>query len=150
MSYGFGRQLPINPPSLNDLNLAPNPFNILATMVVVSPAEDGYDENCSPQLPEPSEPSPISTPPMNVSSIDGWQTPHTTTDDNTFYSDGETRKIHFLPSTPSPAAPHRTMKRKLSLGISFPKIGGVSQHVCEACGQLLFELKDTPTSSTTN
>ena len=29
---GFGRQLPIIPPSLNDLNLPPNPFNILATM----------------------------------------------------------------------------------------------------------------------
>ena len=32
--YGFGRQLPIIPPSLNDLNLPPNPFNILATMAV--------------------------------------------------------------------------------------------------------------------
>ena len=32
MPYGFGRQLPIVPPSLNDLNLQPNPFNILNTM----------------------------------------------------------------------------------------------------------------------
>ena len=30
--YGFGRQPPIVPPSLNDLNLQPNPFSILATM----------------------------------------------------------------------------------------------------------------------
>ena len=37
MPYGFGRQLPIFPPSLNDLNLRPNPFNILATMAVVKP-----------------------------------------------------------------------------------------------------------------
>ena len=35
MPYGFGRQLPIVPPSLNDLNLPPNPFNILETMAVV-------------------------------------------------------------------------------------------------------------------
>ena len=30
MPYGFGRQLPIVPPTLNDLNLPPNPFNIMA------------------------------------------------------------------------------------------------------------------------
>ena len=75
MPYGLGRQLPIIPPNLNDLNLPPNPFNILATMVVVNTAEDGYDDNYSPQSPEPSEPSPISTPPMSVSTIDGWETP---------------------------------------------------------------------------
>ena len=34
--YQFRRQLPIVPPSLNDLNLPPNPFNILATMAVVN------------------------------------------------------------------------------------------------------------------
>ena len=32
--YGFGRQLPIVPSSLNDLNLPPNPFNIVATMAI--------------------------------------------------------------------------------------------------------------------
>ena len=36
MAYGFGRQLPIVPPGLNDLNLPPNPFNILATMALVN------------------------------------------------------------------------------------------------------------------
>ena len=50
LPYGFGRQLPIIPPSLNDLtlpdlNLPPNPFNILATMAVINHTEDGYDEN---------------------------------------------------------------------------------------------------------
>ena len=35
MIYGFGRQLPIVPPSLNDLNLPHNLFNILNTMAVV-------------------------------------------------------------------------------------------------------------------
>ena len=43
----------------------------------------------------------------------------------------------FLPSTPTPPPPPRKLKRKLSLGMSFPKRGGVSQHVCEACAQLL-------------
>ena len=62
MPYGFGRQLPIVPPSLNDLNLPPNPFGILATMAVVN---QKHDINYSPQSPEASEPSPISTPPMN-------------------------------------------------------------------------------------
>ena len=70
MPYGFGRQLPIIPPSLNDLNLPPNPFDILTKMVVVN-QENGFDENYSPQSPGPSEPSPISTPPINVSPIDG-------------------------------------------------------------------------------
>ena len=36
MPYGFGRQLPIVPPNLNDLNLPPNPFNILNTMAVLT------------------------------------------------------------------------------------------------------------------
>ena len=80
---GFGRQLPIVPPSLNDLNLPPNPFNILATMAVVNHTEDAKDENYSPQSPEPSQPSPKSTPPLNVSTFDSWETSHTTTDDIT-------------------------------------------------------------------
>ena len=90
MPYGFGRQLPIIPPSLNDLNLPPNPFIILATMAVVN-REEGYDDNYSPQSPQPSELSPISMPPMNVSTFDSWETSHTTTEDNTFYSSDEPR-----------------------------------------------------------
>ena len=52
--YGFGPQLPIVPPSLNDLNLPPNPFNILATMAVVHQTQNTHDDNYSPQSPEPS------------------------------------------------------------------------------------------------
>ena len=89
--YGFGRQFRIIPPNLNDLNLPPNPFNILATMAVVNPAGDGHDDKFSPQSPEPSDPSPISTPPMNVSTFNSWETPHTATDDNTFHSEDEPR-----------------------------------------------------------
>ena len=110
MPYGFGRQLPIIPPGFNDLNLPPNPSNILATMAVVN-QEDGYDEIYSPKSPEPSEPSPKSTPPMNVSTVVGWETPHTTTDDNTFYSDDESRRIYFLPPTPTPPPPPRKLKK---------------------------------------
>ena len=43
MPYGFGRQLPVVPPSLDDLNLPPNPFNILATMAIANNTEDAND-----------------------------------------------------------------------------------------------------------
>ena len=89
-SYGFGNQHPIMPPSLIDLNLPHNPFNMLATMAVIR-----QDEDYSPQSPEASDPSPISTPPMNLSSIEGWETTHTTTDDITFYSEAEPRGVNW-------------------------------------------------------
>ena len=149
--YAFGAQNPIVPPSLNDLNLPPNPFNVLASMGVIQ-----QDQEESPQLPEPSDPSPISTPPMNVSTIEGWETPHTTTDDNTFYSsENEPRRVYwdsspneafesneprrvYPPGSPPSTPPHPPrQKRKLSIGMSFPKKGGVSQHTCEVCGQPL-------------
>ena len=64
MPYGFGQQHPIVPPSLNDLNLPPNPFNILATMAIATNIEEGTnDDNYSPQSPDPSDVSSISTPP---------------------------------------------------------------------------------------
>ena len=47
MPYGFGRQLPNIPPSLNDLNLPSNPFNILATMAVANNTEEANDDNYS-------------------------------------------------------------------------------------------------------
>ena len=70
--YGFGRQLLIVPSSLNNLNLPPNPFNILATMAIAINTEDANDNNYSPESPEPSELSVISTPPMNVSAFNSW------------------------------------------------------------------------------
>ena len=163
MPYGFGRQLPIIPPSLNDLNLPPNPFNILNTMAVVTQTQDN-NEKYSPESPEPSLPLPISRPPMNVSAYNSWETPHTTTDDNTFYSEDEPRRVYWtsplgetfesedeprrinvLSPSPSPQpSPPRRQKRKLSLGVSFPKEGGVSQHICKACGQTIPSTKDIP------
>ena len=107
LPYGFERQLPNIPPSLNNLNLSPNPFNILATMVVANPSAEGHDDDYSPQSPEPSEPSPILTPSMNLSTIEGWETPHTTSDDNTFYSNDDPRRFNFLLSSPSSQPPPR-------------------------------------------
>ena len=122
--YGFGRQLPIVPPSLNDLNLPPNPFNILATMAIANNTADANDDNYSLQSPEPSAPSPISTSPMNVSAFNSRETFYTKTDNDTFYSSEEPRRIYFLPPSPaSPPSPPRKLKRRLSLGMSFPKKG---------------------------
>ena len=143
--YGFGWQLPIVPPSLNDLKLPPNPFNILATMAKANNTEDANDNNYSPESPEPSELSPISTPPMNVSAFNSWGTSYTTTNDDTLFSSDEPRRIYFLPSSPaSPTSPPRKLKRGLSLRMSFTKEGGVSQRICEACGQTIPSAKDTP------
>ena len=145
MPYGFGRQLPIVPPNLNDLDLPPNPFNILATMAVVTPAHNDNNEGYSPESPDPSVPSSISSPPMNVSAFNSWETSYTTTDDDTFHSSDEPRRMYFLPPSPSPPpSPPKARKRKISLGMSFPKDGGVSQHICEACGQTIPAVKDTP------
>ena len=148
--FGFGSQHPIVPPSLNNLNLPPNSFNVLATIAVVR-----ADEKYSPQSPEQSIPSPILTPPMNVSAIEGWETTHKTTDDNTLYTVDEPRRVYwhilssdnfdsneprnvFVTSSPSSAPPPpQRQKRKLSIGMYFPEKGGVSQHTCEACGQPL-------------
>ena len=143
--YGFGRQLPIVPPSLNDLNLPPNPFNIVATMAIANNTGDTNDDNYSLQSPQPSKPPPISTPPMNVSAFNSWETSYATTDNDTFHSSDEPRGIYFLPPSPSPPpSPPRRQKRKLSQGMSFPKEGEVSQHICEACGQTIPSTKDTP------
>ena len=38
--YGFGNQHTIMPPTLNDLNLPRNPFNVLASMAVFSQDEE--------------------------------------------------------------------------------------------------------------
>ena len=92
---------------------------------------------------------------MKVSTIDGWETTRTTTDDATFYTDNEPRRVYWdicssetfdsneprnepIASSPSSTPPPpRRQKRKLSIGMSFPNKGGVSQHTCEACSQPL-------------
>ena len=122
--YGFGRQLPIVLPSLNDLNLPPNPFNILATMAIANNTGDPNDDNYCPQSAEPSKPSPISTPPMNVSALNSWETSYMTTDNDTFYSSDERRRIYSLPPSPaSPPSPPRKLKGRLRLECPFQKRG---------------------------
>ena len=59
--------------------LATQTSNVLATMTVIQP-----DEQYSTQSPEPSNPSPISKTPLNLSTIECWETPYTTRDDATF------------------------------------------------------------------
>ena len=71
--YGFGAQQPIVPPSLINLNLPPNLFITSSTIAVLQANPTQHDYNYRPQSPEQSEPSHISTPPMNVSAIDGWK-----------------------------------------------------------------------------
>ena len=129
------------PPSLNDPNLPPNPFNVLATMAVVR-----ADESYSPQSPEPSIPSPISTPPMNVSTIEGWDTTHTTTDDATFYNDeprrvywdilssdtfgfNEPRNVSVGSSSSSTPPPPRRQKENERRDVFFQKSGSVAAHL---------------------
>ena len=135
--YAFGPQHPIVQPNLNDLNLPPNPFNVLAPMAVIQ-----QDQEQSPQSPEPSDPSPISTSPMNLSTIYDWETTHTTSDDNTFYSSdndprrvywdlsadetfesNEPRRVYPAGSPPSTPPPPPQQKKKLNIGMSFPKNG---------------------------
>ena len=130
MPYGFRRQLSIVPSSPNDLNLPPIPFNILATMPIANNTEEANDNNYRPESPDPSVPSSISTPPINMSAFNSWETSYTTTDDDTFHSSDEPRRIYFLLPSPSPPpSPPRRQKRKLSLGMSFPKEERVSQHI---------------------
>ena len=153
--YRFGNQHPFMPPSFNDPNLPHNPFTVLATMAVNR--QDGED---SPQSPEPSDLSPISTIPMNLSTIEGWETLTTTLDDNTIYSEGKPRRVCWditpnetfdsnepkqvsFASIPSSTSPPPRRQKKLSMGMSFPQKGGVKQHTCEACGQPLSAKRKT-------
>ena len=154
--YGFGNQHAMVSPHLNDLNLPPHPFNVLATMEVIQP-----DKQNSPQSHQASNTSLISTPPMNLSTIEGWESPHIGTDDNTFCSEGEPwqvywdisasetsdsnepRHVSFTSILSCTLPPPPGQKRKLSMGISFPQKSGVSQHTCDACGQPL-PVRKTP------
>ena len=131
-------------PSLNDLNLRLSPFYILATTAVVQANPTQHDDKFSPHPSELSETSPISTPHMNLSTIDGWEAPHTARDDNTccsgdeprwvywnspqdelFHSEGYPRRIYLLPLPFTPSKP-RKMKSKLEMGVSFPNKWSVS------------------------
>ena len=88
--------------------------------------------------------------PLNLSTIDRWETSDTTTNDNKFYSDDEPRRFFFYPQV----LPHRRhpegWKENWVLECPPQKEVGMSQHICDACGQSLPEPKDIPGSSSTN
>ena len=112
------------------------------------------NEEDSPQSPEPSNPSPSTTPPMNVRTIEGKETLHTITDDATFYCEDEPRRVYwdfssndtFDSNKPRPVSsfrappPYRGLqndKKKAEHGMYFAQKERLSQHTCEACGQPL-------------
>ena len=92
--FAFGNQHPIVPPSLNDLNLLPNLFNLLGYY-----GRNSTKRGTKPQSPEQYHPYPISTPLLNLSTIEGWETPHTTTNENTSYSEGEPERVYLHTSS---------------------------------------------------
>ena len=99
MPFGFGWELPKITPSLNDLNLPPDLFNILAKMVVVEPTALRHDKTFCLQSPEPSDPSATSTPPMNLSTIESWDT---SSDEDIFRFRGRAlKKLSAINSSPS-------------------------------------------------
>ena len=89
---------------------------------------------------------------MTLSTIEGWETPHTIKDDKTFHSEVDPRRVYWdfspnetfdfnepaqVSSAPTPSSTPQTPpqpKSKLSMEMSFPQKGGVLQHTCEACG----------------
>ena len=87
-----------------------------------------------------------------------------TTDDKTFYSEDEPRRVFwtspldesfqsegkprrvYLLSSPTPPSPSHKLKKKLEMGMFCPNRAGMSPHVCEACGQVIPQ--DIPGTST--
>ena len=136
--YGIGNQHQSVPSSLNDLNLPPNAFNVLATVAVIQ-----REEEYSPQSSGPSILSPISMPPVNLSTFEGWETLHTTTCDIKIccedkrrrvywdnspietFDTNEPRHVSFASSPSSTQPPRRQQKNKMSLGMAFSKKQGV-------------------------
>ena len=125
--YGYGRQNPIIPPTLSDPNLSLHPFKILTTRAVVQPSVRQCDERERPQSPVQSELSSISTPLMIISTVERWET---SSDAGISFLEDELRRIVPL-SSPSKPRPASKQKRRPSIGMTFPKTGGVSQHVCQ-------------------
>ena len=129
---GDGRLDPIIPPSLEDQNLPPNPVNILANLGVVHPVTRQCDKSDSPLSPVPSELSSISRAPMDLGTVQGWDT---SLDVGTFSTDGHGEI--FPDSSPSSTRPPlRNQQRKLSMVMFFPQKETVSWHTCQTCGQL--------------
>ena len=160
MPRGFGRQLPIVPPRLNDLNLPPNPFNILATMTAVNHTEYRNNKKYSPShqrhlIHRPSHYHPWISAHLTVGK---HRTPQQTTTPSSRRTSHDVytgtlpwmkpffgrRTQTNIPIVHSITAVTSSKDEDLEMGMSFPKRGGVSQHVCEACGQTIPSTKDIP------
>ena len=119
LPYGFGSQHPIVPSSLNDLNLPPKP----SMCWLLWPWFKRMKHTAPDHRSHPTRP-------MKVSTIEGWETTYTTSDDATFYTDDEPSRVYrdisssdtFDSTPPTP----RRQKKKLSVGMSFHKQGGRS------------------------
>ena len=68
---------------------------------------------------------------MNVSAHRSWETSYTTTDDNTFHSSDEPRRIYFLPPSPSPppSPPKSTEKEEKPGNVLSKRRGSVAAHL---------------------
>ena len=112
-------------------------------MEVLLPWDEQHKDRESLQLQVISEISSASMPPTTISTFVIWET---TSEVGSFCSHDDPRRIS-LTTRPSSPAPTRRWKRNLSTELSFPKRGGVSQEICEACGQALPEGKNIPGTS---
>ena len=121
---GFGRQTPLVTPSLNYLNLPPNWFNIVATMVVVRPTRPQSEEKHSPLTPVPSVFSSISTPPRNISGVGRRDN----SSSGTVSSDDEPQRFHLL-STFSPLPPPRRQTKARQRGVLSGNMGSVAERL---------------------
>ena len=136
--YGYPRQDPKDPPSLNDLNLPAIPLNILANIEVVHPTAATYDANYNPQSPEPLEPSSISTVVKQCVRL------LTTALLIQTGSQGGSTSYHKVLLLLRHSA---SWKEKSAQYCPFQNEGAF-QHACNACGQTPPSRKDIPGPST--
>ena len=137
--YGY-KARPIIPPSLNDLDLPVHPFNVFLPIPATEKADQTteiQDKRIFPTADNLSlvDISPLSSP-TNQPIPDRLNT--------SWISDGSFVPYDSDKSLP-PTPPPKKMKKKISIGMSFPKKGGVSQPTrrCESCGQIILE-KEQP------
>ena len=124
--YGFGRQRPNIPLSLNYLYIPTNPFNVMRPISPAQSHSPAVDD--IPIHEEPFDICDISTLSAMVNSVNAWAT---SSDLGTLCSD-EPQRTARASSPSSKPPPPRKQKRKLSLGMTFPKTKTVSQDTWEA------------------
>ena len=126
--HGY-RARAIIPPSLNDLDLPAHPFNVFMAIPVAEAKQAEKMRNSSN---------------LSLANISPLSLPSSKADQDDMNLSDISASTFYTYESPQYFPPKKT-KRKLSLGMSFPKSGGVSQHqkYCEACGQKILT-KDSP------